>query len=88
MRIEIGFPQDFGLAVAAGLEIFARTDIHRQPHDRVVLGLPVHLGEHGIRLGFGEKSTALDRRQLRGIAEHQYRHAERQEVAAELGIDH
>ena len=37
---------------------------------------------------FGEEAAALDRRQLRGIAEHQQRHAERHQVAPELGIDH
>ena len=78
----------FGLAVAAGLEIFAGADVHRQPDDRIVRGLPVHLGEHRVGLGLGEKAAALDRRQLRRVAEHQQRHAERQQVAAELGIDH
>ena len=50
--------------------------------------LPVHLGQHHVRLGLGEEAAALDRRQLRRIAQHQHRHAERQEVAAELGVDH
>ena len=75
-------------AVAAGLEIEAGADVHRQPDDRIVLGLPVHLGQHGVGLGLGEEAAALDRRQLRRIAEHQQRHAERHQVAAELGIDH
>ena len=52
------------------------------------IGLPVHLGEHRVGLGLGEKAAALDRRQLRRVAEHQHRHAERQQVAAELGVDH
>ncbi len=51
-------------------------------------GLPVHLGQHRVGLGFGEEAAALDRRQLRRIAEHQERHAERHQVAAELGVDH
>ena len=68
--------------------IFAGADVHRQPHDRIVLRLPVHLGEHRVRLGLGEETAALDRRQLRGVAEHQHRHAEGKQVAAELGVDH
>ena len=36
----------------------------------------------------GEEAAALDRRQLRRIAEHQQRHAERHQVAAEFGVDH
>ncbi len=46
------------------------------------------LGQHDVRLGLGEEAAALDRRQLRGIAEHQDRLAEGQEIAAELGVDH
>ena len=88
LRIEIGLGDHFGFAVAAGLEIFAGADVHRQADDRVVVGLPVHLGEHHVGLGLGEKAAALDRRQLRRIAQHQQRHAERQQVAAELGVDH
>ncbi len=63
-------------------------DRHRQPHDRIVLRLPMHLREHGVGLGVGEKAATLDRRQLRRVAEHQQRHAERHQVARELGIDH
>ncbi len=48
----------------------------------------MHLGQHRVRFGLGEESAALDRRQLRRIAQHQQRRAERQQVAAELGIDH
>ena len=48
----------------------------------------MHLGQHHVGLGLGEEAAALDRRQLRRIAEHQQRHAERHQVAAELGIDH
>ena len=50
--------------------------------------LPVHFGQHHVGLGLGEKAAALDRRQLRRIAEHQQRHAERQQIAAEFGVDH
>jgi hypothetical protein len=32
----------------------------------------MHLGEHRVRLGFREEAAALDRRQLRGVAEHQH----------------
>src|SRR5262249_17986464 len=73
-------------AIAALRQRVAGPNHHRQPHDRVVLGLPMHLGEHGIGLGVGEKAAALDRWQLRGVAEHQQRYAERHQVARELGI--
>ena len=88
LRIEIGFAQHIGFTVAARLDVFAGADVHRQPHDRIVLRLPVHLGEHRVRLGLGEETAALDRRQLRGVTEHQHRHAEGEQVAAELGVDH
>ena len=86
--IEIGLAHDFALAIAAGLEIVAGADVHRQPNDRIARGLPMHLGQHRVRLGLGEKAAALDRRQLRRVAQHQERHAERQQVAAQFGIDH
>ena len=88
LRVEIVALDDFGFAVAAGLEIFAGADLHRQADDRIVLRLAVHLGEHHVGLGLGEEAAALDRRQLRRVAEHQHRHAERHQVAAELGVDH
>jgi len=34
------------------------------------------------------RTSALDRRQLRGIAQHQQRYLERHQVVRELGIDH
>ena len=60
----------------------AGADLHRQPHDRIVLRLPMHLGQHGVGLGVGEEAAALNGRQLRRIAEHQHRHAKRHQVAA------
>jgi hypothetical protein len=66
----------------------AGPDRHRQPHDRIVLRLAMHLREHGVGLGVGEKAATLDRRQLRGVAEHQQRHAERHQIARKLGINH
>ena len=48
----------------------------------------MHLGQHRVGLAVGEEAAALDRRQLRGIAEHQQRTVERHQVAAEFGIDH
>ena len=88
LRIEIALGDHLRVAVAAGLEIVAGADVHRQADNRIALGLPVHLGQHRVRLGLGEEAAALDRRQLRRIAQHQERHAERQQVAAQLGIDH
>ena len=69
-------------------EPLAFAHLHGEPHDRVVVRLPVHLGQHRVRLRFGEEAAAGDRRKLRGIAEHQHRHAERHQVAPQLRIDH
>ena len=48
----------------------------------------MHLGQHHIGRAFGEKAAALHGRQLRRIAKHQHRLAERQKIAAEIRIDH
>ena len=74
--------------MAADLEVAPLAHVHRHPHDRIVLRLAVHLGQHRVGLGRREEARALDRRQLRGIAEHQKRTFERQQVAAHLGVDH
>jgi predicted secreted protein len=66
----------------------ALADGHRHAHDRIVARLTVHLGQHHIRLMLGEEAAALDRRQLRRIAQHQHRNAERQQVVAQFLIDH
>ncbi len=50
--------------------------------------MPVHLGQHHIGGAFGEKSAPLHGRQLRRVTEHQHRLAERQKIAAKIGIDH
>ena len=88
LRIEFVARHHFAFAVAADFELAALADIHRHPHDRVVLGLAMHFGQHRVGLGVGEEAAALDRRQLRGIAEHQQRAIERHQIAAELGIHH
>ncbi len=69
-------------------EAAAFAHLGRQANDRIVLGLPVDLREHDVRLGVGEEAAAFDRGQLRGVAEHQDRLAERQQVASEFGVDH
>ncbi len=86
--IELGAANDLGLAVAARHERLAGPDLHRQPHDRIVLRLPMHLGEHGVGRCVGEKAATLDGRQLRGVAEYQQRHLEGQQIAREIGVDH
>ena len=48
----------------------------------------MHLGQHRVGLAIGEEAAALDRRQLRGVAEHQQRTFERHQVAAEFGVHH
>ncbi len=88
LRIEIGPGHHLRLAVAAGLDLAALPHVHGQPHDRIVLRLPVNLGQHGVGLRLGEEAAALDRRKLRRVAQDQQRHAEGEQVAAEFGIDH
>ena len=88
LRIELAARHHLALAMAADFEFAALADVHRHPHDRIVLRLAMHLGQHRVGLAVGEEAAALDRRQLRGIAEHQQRTVERHQVAAELGIDH
>ena len=88
LRIEVVLPHDARYSVLAGHEPLAVAHLHREPHDRIVLRLAVHLGQHRVRLDVGEEAAALHRRQLRRIAEHQHRHAERHQVAPQLGIDH
>src|SRR5215831_11837081 len=51
-------------------------------------GLPVHLGQHDVRIGAGEKSAALYGRQLTRIAKNQNGLAEGQKIATEFRIDH
>ena len=48
----------------------------------------MHFAQHNVGFGIGEEAAAADRRQLRWIAKHQQRHAERHQIAPELGIDH
>ena len=88
VRIELVARHHFALAIAADIEFSALADIHRHPHDRIVLGLAMHFRQHRVGLALGEKPAALDRRQLRGIAEHQQRAVERHQVAAQFRIHH
>ena len=46
------------------------------------------LGQHHVRRAVGEKAAAFDGRQLEGVAQHQDRLAEREEVARQLRVDH
>ena len=88
LRIERVAPDHLGLPELAEGELLAGSDIHRQPDDRIVLRLPVHFGQHGVGGSFGEEAAAGDRRQLRRVAQHQERHAERFQIAPEFFIDH
>ena len=88
IRIEFAARNHLALAMAADFEFAAFADIHRHPHDRVVLGLAMHLGQHRVGLAIGEEAAALDRRQLRGVAEHEQRTIERHQVAPEFRIHH
>jgi hypothetical protein len=76
------------VAIVARLRPIARAHVHRQPDDRVVESLPVHFGQHGVGFGLCEVAAALDRRELRRIAQHQHRHAEGHQVAPEFGVHH
>ena len=75
-------------AVVAAHELAAFAHVERQPDDRIVARLAVDFGQQEVGLVLGEEAAARDRRQLRGIAEHQDRRAERLQVAAELLVDH
>ena len=57
-RVEIALSDHQRLAGAHRLDPLAAPDRHGQPDDGIVGGLPVHLGQHCIGLGFGEESTA------------------------------
>jgi hypothetical protein len=59
-----------------------------QIDDRRFRRLPVDLGQHDVGRAAGEWRLTTDRRQLAGIAEHQHRLAERQNVVGHLFIDH
>ena len=48
----------------------------------------MHLGQHDVRRGVGEKAAAAHGGQLRRIAEHKDRLAKRQKIAAERLVDH
>ena len=76
------------VAVGALLQLPALAHDHRQADDRVVGRLPVHLGQHHVRLGGGEVAAAGDRRKLRRVAQHQHRRPERKKVAADLLVHH
>ena len=85
LRVKIITDNNFRFAVPARLEFEAGA----MSIDSRMMGLSSACspGQHGVWLGLGEKRHP-DRRQLRRIAEHQERHAERHQVAPKLGIDH
>ena len=56
--------------------------------DRALAGLAVDLGQHDVGRGLGERALALDRRQLAGVAQHQDRLAEGEQVARHVVADH
>ena len=75
-------------AVIAKTQPFAGPHLHRQFDDRIARRLPMHFGQHDVGLLLGEIAAALDRRQLRGVAEHQHFIAEGQKIAAVFLVDH
>ena len=60
----------------------------REPDDRALAGLAVDLGQHDVGRRLGEGALALDRRQLAGVAQHEDRLAEGQQVARHFVADH
>ena len=88
LRIEFVARHHLCAAVVAGFELLAFAHIHRQSDDRIVTRLAMNFGQHHVGFGVGEKSAAGNRRQLRRIAQHKQRHAERFEVAAKVFVDH
>ena len=76
------------VAVAAADQGQSLAGAGRQRDDRRAEGLPVHLGQLKIGPMPGEEPTIANRRQLRDVAEHQDRLAERQQIAPHLFADH
>ncbi len=76
------------VAVIADLRAPALAHDHRQANDGIARRLPVDFREHHVGLGLGEIAAALHGRQLRRIAEHENRPAEREKIAAQLLVHH
>ena len=51
-------------------------------------GLPVDFGEHDVGLDIGEKTLATNWRQLAGIAQHQDRLLEFEQIECQILADH
>ena len=78
---------DVGVVLAVGdRQALARHG--GEADDRALAGLAVDLGQHHVGRGSGERALALDRRQLAGIAQHQDRLAEGEQVARHVVADH
>ena len=60
----------------------------REPQDGAVARLAVHLGQHHVRHGLGEKARVLHGRQLAGVAQHQDRLAKGHEIVGHLLAHH
>src|SRR3712207_8356731 len=71
--IDLAATDDTTLAVGAGLEPAALAHLHGEMNDRVVLGLPVNLGEHYVGPGLGEEASAFHRRSEEHTSELQSR---------------
>src|SRR3984957_2440470 len=87
-RIDSGARDDARFAIDALLQVTARANDFREANDRIVLRLPMDVGQHDVRRALGEKAAPFDGRQLKWVAEDQDRLAEREEVASQLRVDH
>ena len=59
-----------------------------KPQDCTLTRLPMDFGQHHVRFDVGERTLALDRRQLAGVAQHQDRLAEGQQVGRHFEAHH
>ena len=67
-RVDLGAPDDAGLAIGALLQFAAGTHDRGQADNRIIRGLPMDFGQHHVGRAFGE-GAALDRRELERIAD-------------------
>jgi len=88
IRMNVGTANDVCLAIAAIIERLACAHLHGQANNGVVRRLAMHLCQHNIGFGLGEKAATAHGGQLCGVAQHQHRLAKGEEVAAKVGIDH
>src|SRR5690606_8298230 len=71
ITIDLSAGDDETFAIGAVFEVAAFAHRHGKANDRVISGLTVNFGEHDVGFDICEKTGALHRRQLEGVAENQ-----------------